>query len=279
MVRTTSGVKRTVVRNRSSSAKRLRVGMGVCGRERRKPHPDVLPQHLIRVACPRSADWLVEYVPRQHLCRTLLLRADGCGGRGWNWQPTGMFRGGNPKHGDFGGQYFVGLDLSTIADAHVRREGRYKVGDRFELRGDGAAGGFTGYIVKTAGWRGIGWQPSMECSNGTALPAGSDQASIVEPSASKYPIPDPGTKVFKCTAVAPTPPGQHPRTGATEPNWALAVNPGDTVPDNEVTWTLLGSVPNTTESAASRLSTVVARRERPARLRSHRTARGQHHPM
>ena len=153
-------------------------------------------------------------------------------GRGWNWQPLGMFKGGNRS--SFAGQYFAGFDRKTMREPRLRKLGRYEVGDRFELQDDGSPGGWTGYIVKTAGWRGVTWTAN------TAISA-VDQVSIIEPTPDQPGIPTPGRKVFKATAGGTT-----AASPMNEPDWASAVSPGDTVAEaspSTVVWTLLGKVP------------------------------------
>ena len=143
-------------------------------------------------------------------------------GPGWDWQPVGEFRGGRPDA--FAGQYFVALDAATMRNPRVRRIGEWKVGDRCELQDDGAPGGWTGYIVRTAGHRGTKWKSNMQVK--------SDPISIIEPTVNGDGIPSPGRKVFKCTTTGTT-------DAATEPAWPSS----GTVEDGTAVWTFLGTVP------------------------------------
>ncbi len=144
-------------------------------------------------------------------------------GPGLEWQPNGEYRGGLAAGGSNSvtNRYFVGLDLSALTSMHSQA-----IGDRFDLQSDGASGGFTGYIVKTAGYRAGHWSAGQAAGT----------TSYVEPTANATPIPVAGGKVFHCT----TPGTTH---ASVEPTWSTAVNPGDTVSDNGVVWTLLGFVP------------------------------------
>ncbi|HZM84325.1 MAG TPA: glycosyl hydrolase family 28-related protein [Candidatus Limnocylindrales bacterium] len=143
-------------------------------------------------------------------------------GPGWDWQPVGEFRGGRP--GVFPGQYFVALDAATMRNPRVRKIGEWKIGDRCELQDDGAPGGWTGYIVKSAGYRGVTWKPNTSVKS-------VDQISIIEPVVNEAGIPSPGRRVFKCTTTG--------TTGAAEPTWPSS----GTVTDGTAVWTFLGTVP------------------------------------
>jgi hypothetical protein len=143
-------------------------------------------------------------------------------GPGWDWQPVGEFRGG--RRSAFPGQYFVALDATTMRNPRVRKIGEWKIGDRCELQDDGAPGGWTGYIVKSAGHRGVTWTPNTQVQS-------ADQISIIEPTVNEAGIPSPGRSVFKCTTTG--------TTGATEPTWPSS----GTVTDGTGVWTFLGTVP------------------------------------
>ncbi len=155
-------------------------------------------------------------------------------GRGWSWLPIGEFRGGTT--GSFGGQYFHGTDASTLIHARVRNFGHFLAGDRFDLNRTGAEGCWTGYIVKTGGYRGTPWTAGTLYAQ---VGAGSPSPSIVEPSTntSANGVTDAGQKVFKCIRT-------HTSDALSKPAWSGAVNPGDLVQDGGLdTWYLLGTTP------------------------------------
>jgi hypothetical protein len=146
-------------------------------------------------------------------------------GAGWNWQPMGVFQGG--RAGVFTGQYFRGLDPESMRSQRVRTTGEYEIGDRFDLQSDGVAGGHTGYIVTVAGMRGLAGWIALRAVDGADIWEPSDQWDTVPPPA--------GGKVFQPQGAG--------TTDASEPDWSTATIVGHTVIDNDVTWELIGFVP------------------------------------
>lgn len=162
-------------------------------------------------------------------------------GFGHEWTPYGTFRGG--KAGDVSGRYYVGLDASMLNNQRVRRLGHFLAGDRFELQDDGTPGGWTGYIVKTSGYRGSHWQASTAVEAAGAGSPPYPSATIVEPTANLQPIPAPGGQVWKCTTGG--------TTGGSEPAWPGSPTAGvTTVSDGSAVWTFLGNVPEYARTGA-----------------------------
>lgn len=123
-----------------------------------------------------------------------------------------------------------------------KREGAIKKGDRFQLED-------IDVVALEDGYRGTIW--TMNTTASADFQDWGFCATIREPTATDGYV---GGKVFKCTDGG--------TTGGSEPNWATATNVGDTVPDNDVTWTLAGFVPamstqkvtTTTNTAGQRIA-------------------------
>ena len=156
-------------------------------------------------------------------------------GWGWDWQPLGMFKGGN--NGSFGGQYFKGYDISSLYSSRVRLNGHYHLGDKLEL-----SDGYN-YVVTKDGYRAsFQWAPNIACSAGFLSPFENIQQSTVEPSTSARPVPTQGTKVFACITSGTT--NSNPLN---EPNWNSVSTPGQTITEtapSTIVWQYLGNVPN-----------------------------------
>lgn len=159
----------------------------------------------------------------QVLRNAFLVSAAGAGlgyGPGWLCFQQGFFIG-DPS--TVTPRYFGDIGALTVASL---RNGVRKTGDLYDNTTERRR-------LTSDGYRGIPWSAGAEVRasfDGWGIPA-----NWTEPTANGA-NPGAGLKVFECTTAG--------TTGATEPDWAPAVNPGDTVTDNGVVWTLRGTTPS-----------------------------------
>jgi hypothetical protein len=167
--------------------------------------------------------------------------ADGYAGH-WRLY-SGQFIGTDPTGGSvygYGTQY-RGVDGPSLVWTQIRG-GQRLVGDKFAVQSSGAPGTWDEYVVQVAGWRGHHWSPNSNYY-GPGIFNGTLPQSIVEPTANARPIPAAGSKVFRAYSTT-----GNGASGSTEPNWDTAVNIGNQVIDNQVTWELVGFTPTYSRS-------------------------------
>lgn len=159
----------------------------------------------------------------QVLRNAYLVSAAGAGlgyGPGWVAFQQGFLLG-DPSSGT---PRFFG-DIGAITAAALRNGAR-KTGDVYDNTTERRR-------LTSDGYRGLPWTAATLVRASFAdwgIPA-----NWAEPTANGA-NPGGGLKVFECTTAG--------TTGGVEPNWATAVNPGDTVTDNGVVWTLRGTTPS-----------------------------------
>jgi hypothetical protein len=145
---------------------------------------------------------------------------------GWITYPLGIMYG-DPMHD----VPVIEGTMMALTSSRLRN-GRRRRGDRF---GDGNRT----YVLTGDGYRGQPWTASTVRAAKNLM--WTIPGDIIEPIANG-PNPAAGLKVFECTTSG--------KSGLTEPNWAAAVVPGDTVNDpappvpGGVVWTLLGTTPS-----------------------------------